>query len=39
VPRRLSGQKLDRAEREKLYAKICASAEVAVALRRRQHRP
>src|SRR5919112_5133111 len=33
VPRGLNdSKKLDRAEREKLYAKICASAEVAVAL-------
>lgn len=32
VPRGLNdSKKLDRAEREKLYAKICASAEVAVA--------
>ena len=33
VPRGLNdSKKLDREEREKLYAKICASAEVAVAL-------
>ena len=41
VPRGLNdSKKLDREEREKLYAKICASAEVAVALRAAlAHRP